>query len=191
METVKALKEWAVTVQALARGRQVILLRKGGIHEKRFDTEYRSFFLYPTYEHQRRELIKPQFHADLEETLRDVPPPDTLTVSYWAEAAELYELREEEQVAALSPHFIWTEDYALRRLHWRPKQPLTLMLVRLYRLPRPVSLPVLPEYAGCFSWVDLPAEALSLEGATPVLSDAEFEDRARPVRESLKGLIPG
>ena len=28
-----ALKEWAVTVQALARGEQILLLRKGGIHE--------------------------------------------------------------------------------------------------------------------------------------------------------------
>ncbi len=117
----------------------MLLPRKGGIHQKRFDAEYRSLFLYPTYEHQRRELIKPQFYADLERTLRDVPPPDALAVSYWAEAAELYKLREEEQVAALSPRFIWTEDYALRRLHWRPKQPPhpdagTHLLAAVFRL---------------------------------------------------------
>ena len=56
-----ALKEWAVTCQALARGEQVLLLRKGGIHEdsKDFRVIHREFLLYPTYEHQKRELLQP------------------------------------------------------------------------------------------------------------------------------------
>ena len=55
-----ALKEWAVTVQALAQGRQVLLLRKGGIHEegKDFRVVHPEFLLYPTYEHQREDLLK-------------------------------------------------------------------------------------------------------------------------------------
>ena len=31
-----ALKEWSAVVHALLDGRQTVLLRKGGIHEKRF-----------------------------------------------------------------------------------------------------------------------------------------------------------
>jgi hypothetical protein len=31
-----ALKEWAVTCEALAAGEQVVIIRKGGIGEKRF-----------------------------------------------------------------------------------------------------------------------------------------------------------
>ena len=50
-----ALKEWAVTVNALAEGAQILLLRKGGIHEegKDFRVIHPEFLLYPTYEHQR------------------------------------------------------------------------------------------------------------------------------------------
>ena len=56
-----ALKEWAVTVQALARGEQILLLRKGGIHEegKDFRVIHPEFLLYSTYEHQREDLLKP------------------------------------------------------------------------------------------------------------------------------------
>ena len=56
-----ALKEWAVTCQALAEGQQILLLRKGGIHEdgKDFRVVHREFLLYPTFEHQKPELLQP------------------------------------------------------------------------------------------------------------------------------------
>jgi hypothetical protein len=187
MQTVKALKEWAVTVQALAQGRQLLLMRKGGIREKRFDVELDSFYLYPTYEHQRPELLKPQSLPDLEACLQAAPPPDTLVVSCWARVTDLYELRDEDQVRALSPYHIWDDRYLLQRLHWRPKQPLTVMLLRVYRLPAPVALPLLPEYAGCFSWVDLPAAPFAGLQPRPVLSDQEFAARAAPLRAQLAG----
>src|SRR6187399_1619699 len=49
-----AFKEWAAVCEALAAGRQTIILRKGGIHEGRegFRVEHRQFWLYPTNFHQ-------------------------------------------------------------------------------------------------------------------------------------------
>ena len=48
-----ALKEWAITVEALASGTQIMLMRKGGIHEenKDFRIIHDEFLLYQTYEH--------------------------------------------------------------------------------------------------------------------------------------------
>jgi hypothetical protein len=48
-----ALKEWAITVEAMAQGDQVLLLRKGGIHEegKDFRVIHDEFLFYPTYLH--------------------------------------------------------------------------------------------------------------------------------------------
>ena len=62
-----ALKEWAVTVQALALGQQVLLLRKGGIHElgKNFRVVGPEFLLYPTYGHQREDLVKDVYQSSL------------------------------------------------------------------------------------------------------------------------------
>ncbi len=51
-----AFKEWSGVCDALADGRQSILLRKGGIREEpgagRFVPEHREFWLYPTGVHQ-------------------------------------------------------------------------------------------------------------------------------------------
>ena len=42
-----ALKEWAVTVESLAQGQQILLLRKGGIHEEGKD--FKVMDLFPSY----------------------------------------------------------------------------------------------------------------------------------------------
>jgi hypothetical protein len=57
-----ALKEWAVAVKALGTGKQILILRKGGIHrdDKEFRLVHPEFLLYPTYEHQKRELLDPE-----------------------------------------------------------------------------------------------------------------------------------
>jgi hypothetical protein len=40
--TAPALKEWSAVVHALLNGRQRVLLRKGGINEKKFEVAKRS-----------------------------------------------------------------------------------------------------------------------------------------------------
>ncbi len=51
-----------------------------------------------------------------------------------------------------------------------------VILLRTYRIPRPVTIKVRPEYQGCRSWIELHRD-LPFEG-TPVLSDDEFERAA-------------
>ena len=74
-----AFKEWAVTVRALAEGEQLLTLRKGGIREenKHFEIEHDRFFLYPTFDHQRNDLIRQSHLPELARALEDavVPPP--------------------------------------------------------------------------------------------------------------------
>ena len=47
-----ALKEWHVVSEAIARGDQVLTIRKGGIREKEFAVEGAQFWLFPTWEHE-------------------------------------------------------------------------------------------------------------------------------------------
>ena len=57
-----ALKEWATVEAALAEGPVVLLIRKGGISERRgdFQVEHREFWLFPTHYHQNlHELTEP------------------------------------------------------------------------------------------------------------------------------------
>ena len=56
--TVLALKEWAAVVHALLDGRQTVLLRKGGIHEKRFSLRGSRFVVFPTVAHSHLESTR-------------------------------------------------------------------------------------------------------------------------------------
>ncbi len=73
-----AFKEWAVTVRALSEGEQLITLRKGGIQEdnKHFELEHDRFFLYPTFDHQRNDLVRESHHPELRRALEEGVWPD-------------------------------------------------------------------------------------------------------------------
>ena len=68
-----AFKEWAVTVRALAEGEQLLTLRKGGIREpdKHFKLDYERFFLYPTFDHQRADLVRESHRPELSRALEE------------------------------------------------------------------------------------------------------------------------
>jgi len=187
-----ALKEWAVTVLALAEGEQLLTLRKGGIREteKHFFLEHERFFLYPTFDHQRNDLVRESHQPELRRALEEgvwsdgepglrelaagaVQLPDRVRIRAWAEVAGHFTISDPRCVDALSPFYVWTTDYAEKRLAWKRRHPLHVLLLRTYRIPRPVTVKVKEEYAGCRSWVELSRE-LPFEG-TPVLSDGEFE----------------
>ena len=185
-----ALKEWAVAVNILGQGKQIVVLRKGGIH--RDDRDFRfvhpEFLLYPTYEHQKGELIKPEFHEDLRETYSETSDAETVEFTRFCKVTDRFELRDEADLDRISDLHIWTDDYAHKRLRWRPKQPLTVALLRVYILHRVQSLPVLAEYSGCKSWVELD-QGVPLGGMEPVLGDTEYEGHARAVKDALAGAM--
>jgi hypothetical protein len=185
-----ALKEWAVTTRALAQGQQILLLRKGGIHEesKDFRVIHPEFLLYPTYEHQREDLLKPQYQLALKQLLADSPRSETIILTHWARVEELVEVSAQEKVDDLSPHYIWTNAYAQSRLHWKPMLPLSIMLLRVYQMEQSVTVPFIPEYGGCKSWVDI-IPTVNLGSLQPVLSDREFQRKVDEVKGSLGMMV--
>ena len=68
-----AFKEWAVTVRALAEGEQLVTLRKGGIREadRHFTVQHDRFFLYPTFDHQRNDLVRESHVPELRRALEE------------------------------------------------------------------------------------------------------------------------
>ena len=185
-----ALKEWAVAVKALGRGEQTLILRKGGIHrdDRDFRLVHPEFLLFPTYLHQKAELIKPEHHETFRATVDEDETPNVVTMGHFCQVVEKFELREETALDTITNYHIWTDDYAHKRLHWRPKQPLTVALLRVFRLLQPQTLPVLDEYSGCKSWVDL-GQDVSLGSMEPVMTDDEFERQCDAVRSAL-GVTP-
>jgi hypothetical protein len=181
-----ALKEWAVVVHALGTGKQVLLLRKGGLHERhgRFATEPAEFFLFPTYVHQMAQGVVREAAADLRAVMEARLPEDQLVLEYYATVEDLLWLDSQERLAALADLHCWTPETVAHRFAYGKTTGLYLFILRVYRLPRPHTLPLLKRYAGCRSWVEL-AEPLSTVGTVPVLSDKFFTEQLNDVRDRL------
>jgi hypothetical protein len=183
-----ALKEWAVAVRALERGVTALVVRKGGIREKAFAVANRRFLLLPGYEHQRPELLKPEYRG-LMDGIPDLTDDGPLRFTSFAEVVGAYEVSEAEDLEALDPYHIWSPEYAESRFKWRPKKPLTVLVLRTYLLPEPVELPFSEAYGGCKSWISLEV-FVSVEGARPALGDAEFDALVAPALDVLRRLEP-
>jgi|TARA_B110000196_G_scaffold275160_1_gene252467 hypothetical protein len=189
-----AFKEWAVTIEALARGEQIIILRKGGIQEPNlhFQIEHDRFLFFPGYLHQDAELLKLDYRSWLTNK-EDQPDPSEVTFSLYAEVTDVIELgvtasgspeEAEAAAAALEPFHIWAPGFALKRVHWKPLHPLNAIFLRCYSIQEPVTMPVTPQYSGCTSWVDLDSH-VSLGEMTPVMQDADYEQRASEIKAAL------
>ncbi|MFT4176592.1 MAG: DUF1802 family protein [Luteolibacter sp.] len=185
-EETMSFKEWQVVCDALASGRQAILLRKGGIHEGRagFSFAHESFFLFPT-----------RFHADSTQVregsvqvLPEWKAGDPIRITHHAEALWAITLTDWEKVAALEPFHIYSEKTVKDRFDWEGKGmasgSIHVALVRVRELAQPLEFPYEPKYGGCRSWVKIPAptDPTWLETAKPVLGDdilSTLHDRIR------------
>ncbi|MDP8945681.1 MAG: DUF1802 family protein [Actinomycetota bacterium] len=189
MDTLQhALKEWAVAVRALERGETALVVRKGGIREKAFAVPQTRFLLLPGYEHQRPELLKDEYRG-LMDGIPDLADDGPLRFSSFAEVEGAYEISEAEGLSALDPHHMWTPEYTESRFKWRPKKPLTVLVLRTYLLSETVELPYRDEYGGCKSWIEL-QERVSVEGARAALSDENFDKLVAPALGVLGRLEP-
>ncbi len=174
-----ALKEWAVICKALATGRQAILLRKGGIAEPdgEFHLEHTRFWLYPTYVHQQKAGIKPQALPLLHAAQAERPSAGSIRIDHFAEVAGVYQVHSLMGALLVDRLHFWSEDTVRARFAYR-SPGLFVLPVRIYRAAEVFELADQKDYAGCRSWVELGQE-LSTEGATPVLSDEEFQGMLR------------
>jgi hypothetical protein len=176
-----ALKEWNVAVNALKEGKMFVLLRKGGIKEdtKNFQVPHRWVWLYPTYEHQKPELLKTEY-SSLVTPVVSRWHPENIQINSCAEITAVFSVKEKERLDALSPYHIWNDRFECDRLQWKPNQPISVLLLRTYLLPQPVVIPYNDVYKGCKSWIDL-VEPISLEGITPVLDDDSFDRKTKEI----------
>jgi len=178
-----------VIVDALLTGEQIIDVRKGGLREdgRHFGLRSTRFWLYPTYLHQKPELLKPAYRHALDETLAAAPPDTVVRIPGWAEVVGVATVTDPDDLATLDSKFIWTSDYAASRLHWKKRDPLWVLALRVHCLTQPIEVEFDEAYAGCTSWVDVtgvPDDPATVP-STPALSDETFAARLGGVRDAL------
>lgn len=178
-----ALKEWAVVCQALRSGRQTLLLRKGGLSERRgeFSVERDAFWLYPTLLHQARDRIV----EDAVGLFGDYAAPrqGEIRLDLFAVVHSCVRIEDLKPLERLTGMHIWSD--AVVRERFQYKRPgIHVMLVRTYLRQPAHELIESPTYGGCTSWVDL-EPALEADRMTPVLDNASFEATASRVAAAI------
>jgi hypothetical protein len=171
-----AFKEWAVVVDALGQGEQILIFRKGGISEGRggFQVEHDAFFLFPTLFHQQRESVLPPAQARYDLIAPQLSSTQ-VRIEYFARVMDWRFLDSLDAALRLEGQHVWREQVIRERFDWGKSKSIYAMAVRIFRLAQPVDLPVRPEYGGCKSWLEL-EPPIAAEGE-PVLTDEEFKEK--------------
>src|SRR3954454_12892166 len=148
-----ALKEWKSVIDALGRGDQVVLIRKGGLADANFGVEADRFYLFPTNYHDAGGA-----------------EPAHVPITHWAEVVRTWQIRDAAMLPRLPALTILDEAAIQTRYRFRPDQAINVVAVRAYRLAKPVAVVMKPEYSGCRSWVSIDEE-IDIDDSVAALSD--------------------
>ena len=151
------LKEWSTVIDALGRGDQTILLRKGGIADASFGVEAERFYLYPTYFHQG-----------------ESEPRASVLITHWCEVVSTWTTRDHDVLDRIEPFVAIPRATLEARYRFRPDQALHVIAVRTFALAQPATVAFREVYGGCLSWISVDEE-IDVDGSTPVLAEGELQ----------------
>lgn len=143
---------------ALADGRQTVILRKGGIHEGRagFSFAHERFFLFPTRFHATAEQVRVSTPL---EPLPEWQVGDVVSITHRVEVEWAHTFTDWQDVMALQDQHIYTEQTVRDRFDWQGRGmasgSIHVAKVKVFELSQPWNFPYEPRYGGCRSWVTL------------------------------------
>jgi len=180
---MQALKEWAIVCKALEEGRQILILRKGGILEYKsgFEVKHEEFLLYPTYEHQSKNHIQQDYAQRLDGVLKEQPADGTNKMTSYAQVIGIKEITDRVGLKMLAKYHIWNESYVNARMDYNPKRPMSVILLHVFKLDKALFVHTKPEWAGCKSWIPVD---LDVKG-TPAIDDLQFNRISSELSEVL------
>jgi hypothetical protein len=148
-----ALKEWASVIEALGRGAQIVLIRKGGLADPSFGVEAQRFYLFPTNYHDAGGA-----------------EPSHVRITHWAEVVRTWQIHDAAMLPRLEALTILDAAAIETRYRFRPDQAINVIAVCTYRLENPADVVVKSEYSGCRSWVSIDEE-IDIDGSVAALND--------------------
>ena len=176
MESV-GFKEWALVCDAIGRGEQTVIVRKGGIAEGRegFSFRHAEFFLFPTFFHEQVEKMRGR--------RRELPVTGegTIEVRLFARVELAATVTSFETAMSFERFHLLQPDVVRERFEYDAAPGIHVAFVRALRLVPAWSFPDERRYGGCRSWVQLPAVPAGVR-FEPVLTDADNAERLAEFR---------
>ena len=170
----------------LTAGRASVLLRKGGISERRdgFEVEHREFWIFPSHFHQNPRELSPAFRSAEDRDTAPAPPPGSVRIGSYAVVTDAFRVSELEPLRRLEGLHPLAPETVESRFAYRGRPYLHALLLRVHRMPVPHVIANTLGYEGCVSWVELD-EPLPTTGAPAVVAEGEFQALRAEVRNRL------
>jgi hypothetical protein len=165
MESV-GFKEWFLVCEGLGRGKQSIILRKGGIAEGRggFSFRHGEFFLFPTFFHDQVGKVRTASAEPPE-------PGESIALRWYASVERALRINSLMMAEQLAPLHVLSADVVRERFGYK-EEGLNVALVRIFEISPRWVLQNERRFGGCRSWVDLPpVPKLKMR---PVLDDEAY-----------------
>ncbi len=180
-----ALKEWDVVCEALGSGRQVIIVRKGGVDEGPDGMTFKhgEFALLPTFFHQQAQRVVP----DIDFAAREAGTTgerESVEIRHVATLIWHRKVSDRAVLARLQGYHIFTEEEVGARFDQKPEPGVQVALMRVYRLDPPQRVAWSKSFGGCRSWTEMDTDIESCTRVS-VLSDERFAEIERELRSIL------
>jgi hypothetical protein len=105
-----------------------------------------------------------------------LPDADKIRLAAFCEVVDWQTLSSLQTAQSLRGQHIWRDEVIAERFDWGKQKNIFALAVRVFRIAKPIELPMLAAYAGCKSWVELERD-IPTEGATPVLDEVPFQKK--------------
>jgi len=177
------LKEWVIVCEAMGRGEQSVIVRKGGIAEGRsgFAFRHSDFFLFPTFFHEQVDKVRVDG--------AEIPKARAgeIEIRFFAKVIAAKHVTSWETVAALEPLHILQPSVVRERFDYDEAPGLHVALVRVFRLAPSWIFPDAHRYGGCRSWVMLPECPTEIR-LKPVLTEAKHGERLEKFHALMRSM---
>jgi hypothetical protein len=181
-------------------------------YRRGFEVMHRDFFLYPTFEHQSKESLQPDYMDNLDILLQNAPVKNRNIITSCASVVQVNEINDKSMLRRLEKYHVWNDRYIDIRMSYNPKRPMKVLVLRVYKMSKPLEVDIKPALLGCKSWI--PVQLLQSlqsdtthqggekpqqednnrsvstidivrDGCQPVFSDSEFTEIVAELQEVL------
>jgi hypothetical protein len=181
-------------------------------YRKGFEVKHNEFLLYPTFEHQSLESIKAEYKEKLKEILEEQNKytrkeidknnknsdiNNTNIIKLLAKVEDVVEISDKVTLSKLRDYHIWSDEYVMMRMNYNPSKPMSVLLLRIYKIKKPLIIDINDKWSGCKSWIDIEkdvdiqnshgVERLGNEKALidPVINDDIFYESVNKIRKVI------
>jgi len=174
------LRDWCAIVDAIAEGKQTILIR-------RTKPAYNEFVLLPTYSFANEgdflsKRFREEHHPFVEKSVASRESTENLA-NCFAKVEKVLTVRsaELEKLRTIQDHYLWSPNHVEEYFRELPGQDAFVWVLRAYKLSRPHRISV-PRGPVVYVRLDSP---ISLVGAAPVLPESTFNSVVEAIESKL------